>query len=289
MRSLLVKGSVLASAAIVHRNYSPKSYIYCDTRPKAARMIPAFQTTFAVPMHCGSCVEDVSSAVRELDGVTTIAASLPTQTLTVTGTAAPSSIVCAIQSTGRDAILRGSGTSNSAAVSILETHHPTTSTSPVRGLARLVQVSPRHTLIDLTLRGLPPGRYTASVRERGDISRGAESTGDIWRGDTDASTTSSPNATTGETGSTPKGLLGEVVIGKDGAGSAFLDKEVRIWEVIGRGLVVAPEGHEPGTGEVVVGVIARSAGVWDNEKTVCSCSGKTVWEERGEQVARGML
>ncbi|MCJ1403912.1 copper chaperone [Xylographa trunciseda] len=290
MRSLLVKGSVLASAAIIHRNYYPKSYTYCEAPPKAARMIPAFQTTFAVPMHCESCVEDVSSALHKLDGVTTIDASLPTQTLTVTGTAAPSAIVSAIQSTGRDAILRGSGNSNSAAVSILESHKPTsTSSSPVRGLARLVQVSPSHTLIDLTLRGLPPGRYTASVRERGDISRGAASTGGIWRGEITASATSNPDSTTEEEETTPKGFLGEIVIGKDGAGSAFLDKEVRIWEVIGRGMVVAQDRADGETGEVVVGVIARSAGVWDNDKTVCSCSGKTVWEERGEQVARGML
>ena len=82
-----------------------------------------------------------------------------------------------------------------------------------------------------------------------------------------------------------KGNLGEVIVNNHGVGSAFLEKEVRVWEIIGRGMVVAPkEGGEP-----VVGVIARSAGVWDNEKTVCSCSGKTVWEERGEQVGRGML
>ena len=124
------------------------------------------------------------------------------------------------------------------------------------------------------------------MRERGDISRGVASTGDIWRGD---ATIPLRDPTTEETDAPPRGLLGAIVIGKDGAGSAFLDKEVRIWEVIGRGLVVAPEGAETGAGDVVVGVIARSAGVWDNEKTVCSCSGKTVWEERGEQVARGML
>ena len=41
--------------------------------------------------------------------------------------------------------------------------------------------------------------------------------------------------------------------------------------------------------ETLVGVIARSAGVWDNEKTVCSCSGKNVWQERKEQVGRGMI
>ena len=44
-----------------------------------------------------------------------------------------------------------------------------------------------------------------------------------------------------------------------------------------------------GEGEMVMGVVARSAGVWENEKMVCSCSGKTVWEEREEQVGRGML
>lgn len=32
-------------------------------------MISPFQTTFAVPMHCESCVEAVSSAVNKLDGV----------------------------------------------------------------------------------------------------------------------------------------------------------------------------------------------------------------------------
>lgn len=41
--------------------------------------------------------------------------------------------------------------------------------------------------------------------------------------------------------------------------------------------------------DTIVGVIARSAGVWDNEKMVCSCSGKNVWEERKEQVSKGML
>ncbi|RJE17087.1 copper chaperone [Aspergillus sclerotialis] len=40
--------------------------------------------------------------------------------------------------------------------------------------------------------------------------------------------------------------------------------------------------------DTLVGVIARSAGVWDNDKTVCSCSGKSVWQERQEQVAQGM-
>lgn len=46
-------------------------------------------------------------------GVTKVNANLKDQLVFIEGTAAPSSIVTAIQATGRDAILRGSGTSNS--------------------------------------------------------------------------------------------------------------------------------------------------------------------------------
>ena len=33
---------------------------------------------------------------------------------------------------------------------------------------------------------------------------------------------------------------------------------------------------------ILAGVIARSAGAWTNDKTVCTCSGKTQWEEAKE-------
>jgi copper chaperone for superoxide dismutase len=72
----------------------------------------------------------------------------------------------------------------------------------------------------------------------------------------------------------------------------FVDKPVQIWELIGRSIVVSKSQEGKFSSEdpdTVVGVIARSAGVWDNDKTVCSCTGKTVWEERKEQVQRGMI
>jgi copper chaperone for superoxide dismutase len=165
-------------------------------------------------------------------------------------------------------------------VCILETHSNSVS-DKVRGLARMVQVSPNLTIIDLTIRGLSPGKYWATVRETGDISQGAASTGGIW---TDAK----------EGALKPRGIFGIVQVGKDGIGSVFLDKPIQIWEMIGRGMVVSKQ-HE-GEGkfdkndeDTLVGVIARSAGVWDNDKTVCSCSGKTLWEERKDEVKRGML
>lgn len=66
----------------------------------------------------------------------------------------------------------------------------------------------------------------------------------------------------------------------------------RVWEVVGRGVCVervSDDETDGGIKEEVVGVVARSAGVWENEKVVCGCSGKTVWEEREEMVGRGIL
>jgi len=239
-----------------------------------------FQTVFAVPMTCESCVKDVSGSLYKLSGIQKVDANLKDQLLSIEGTAAPSAIVAAIQATGRDAILRGSGGSNNAAVCILETHS-TEVTDKVRGLARMVQAAPNLTLIDLTIRGLSPGTYWASIRTTGDISQGAISTGTIWKDDKEGVFK-------------PRGVLGTVEVGQNGMSAVFLDKPIQIWEMIGRAMVISKqhdgekkyEGNDENT---LVGVIARSAGVWDNDKTVCSCSGKTLWEERKDEVKKGML
>ena len=262
-----------------------------------------------------------------LPGINTVTASLPNQTVSITGTAPPSAIVAAIQSTGRDAILRGSGVSDSeslpsllasqptfssvhlhsmfsgAAVCILETHAPAHQLNPVRGLARMVQVSPGLTLIDLTIRGLRPGTYHATIRNAGDVSRGAASMGGIWGGIASIiypgkKVALSPSVTNGETPpAAKKGVLGTIEVSKGGTGSAFLEKPVEVWEMIGRGMIVSRKAGQEKDAfdgaehdeDTIVGVVARSAGVWDNDKTVCSCSGKTVWQEREEMAGKGMI
>lgn len=154
----------------------------------------------------------------------------------------------------------------------------------VRGLARLVEVSEGVTLVDLTLRGVAPGTYRATIREYGDLKDGVSSTGPVWKGELNA-----PVPQQGQV----RGELGPVEIGPDGSGSIFLDRPIQVWEVIGHAFVVTPQEESAGKPlqndeNTVVGVIARSAGVWDNDKTVCSCTGKTLWEERKDQVARGV-
>ncbi|TRX91944.1 hypothetical protein FHL15_007263 [Xylaria flabelliformis] len=290
-----------------------------------------FETLFAVPMTCDSCVKSVSDALYRLDGITNVDANLKDQLVAVKGTAAPSAIVSAIEATGRDAILRGSGASNSeldlrlplsaafilrqpmtqrqhdvgmrhrhplylvslfalissfdAAVCILETYHQNerggdtlvpasdpealtkdsaVSDREVRGLARMVQVSPTTTLVDLTVRGVAPGKYNVSIREYGDLKFGATSTGPVWIG--------------GNNTTQPRGILGSVEVGKDGRGAAFLDHPVQVWEVIGHAMVLS--GQEAGQGELkndentITGVIARSADrVW--MKRIAKASAKS--------------
>jgi copper chaperone for superoxide dismutase len=206
-------------------------------------------------------------------------ADLEKQLVAVEGNTAPSAIVNAIQATGRDAILRGSGEPNSAAVCILETHS-TAVKDHVRGLARLVQVSPSATVLDLSLHSVTPGKYFATIRNSGNISNGPESTGQVWDGEA------------AREGGKPRGLLGSLEVSKNGIGTVFVDKPFQIWELIGRSIVVSKteDGNfNKQDADTLVGVIARSAGVWDNDKTVCSCTGKTVWEERKDQVDKGML
>ncbi|MCJ1306662.1 copper chaperone [Agyrium rufum] len=281
--------------------------------------IPSYQATFAVPLHCDSCVSDVSSALNKLKGVELIQASIPSQTVTILSTLPPSLLVSTIQSTGRDAILRGSGASNSAAVSILETPFrrpsPSSSTSssvvsvqssstsdpiadamassPVRGLVRMIQLADKLTLLDISLSKVPAGEYAISIRQSGDVSQGRRNLGGIWKRVHESDSEDKQKG-----GGVEAGDVGSLNIESEGKGQTMVLAHWPVWEVIGRGFMVerlrkegatdqgAAEEEEEG---LALGVIARSAGVWDNDKTVCSCSGKTVWEEREEQRKRGII
>ena len=281
MSSTLVKKGLYTTAACL----TTASALYYTTSQRrnsqSPKMLPAYEANFSVPITCEGCTDDISKALSKLPGVQETTFSIPLKLVTTKGTEPPSTIISAIQSTGRAAILRGSGRANSAAVCILETPpsleaSPTIQPSPVRGLARLIELGDRLTMLDLTLTGMKEGRYKASVRTKGDISAGKEGMGGVF---------------TGLEGDR-NGEIGELIVDAKGRGSLIGEIGWRVWEMVGRGVIVEKideEGSRGGEDRVVVGVIARSAGVWENEKVVCGCSGKTVWEEREEMVGRGML
>ncbi|KAK6712523.1 hypothetical protein SNK05_006979 [Fusarium graminearum] len=283
---LFATTTLLAAAAYPAYEYRFSNTTFKTTPPTSHNKMTvdnSFETLFAVPLSCDGCIKAVSDSLYKLGGIKNVEGNLKDQLVSVKGTAAPSAIVEAIQATGRDAILRGSGASNSAAVSILETFEDPVDglyeepSRDVRGLARMVQVSSGRTLVDLSIRGVSPGKYRASIRAYGDLKNGATSTGPVWSGEDKKL----------------RGDLGLVEVGKDGRGASFVDHEFQIWEVIGHAMVLTrqEEKAEPlkNDKDTVVGIIARSAGMWDNDKTVCSCTGKTLWEERKDEVKKGML
>ena len=118
----------------------------------------------------------------------------------------------------------------------------------MRGLARIVQLpsSPPRTFVEVTIASYPPGLYDIVVRETGNLTKGIVSAGKVEK------------------------VLGKVQVDERGWGEWSGEVEgLEVWQVVGHALSV----------DQVAGVVARSAGVWDNMKKVCACSGRTIWEE----------
>jgi copper chaperone for superoxide dismutase len=106
--------------------------------------------------------------------------------------------------------------------------------------------TPPRAFIDVTMASYPPGKYDISIRESGNLSNGLKSAGKVQR------------------------VLGTMEVDERGWGEWSGEVEdMQVWQVIGHALSV----------DRVAGVVARSAGIWENVKKVCACSGRTIWEE----------
>ncbi|WVQ79267.1 hypothetical protein IAT38_001363 [Cryptococcus sp. DSM 104549] len=161
-------------------------------------------------------------------------------------------------------------------------------TQKVFGICRFVQIAPQTVLMDLTVRLPPPARVglgaSAQAPQAASFNVYIASTGNLIN----------PPTTTGK----PLLSLGSITPDKDGYGDMFKEVDGELWEWIGRGCVVesasgagpsevqkqVAEGKEGAEtiGRIFAGVVARSAGAWGNDKTVCACSGRTMWEEGRE-------
>lgn len=89
------------------------------------------------------------------------------------------------------------------------------------------------------------------------------------------------------------GDLGNIEVEENGWGDLVAEsKRVKVWDIIGRSMVITQNEDDLGRNNtkeskmngssgpgVLCGIIARSAGAFENMKKVCACSGKTLWEE----------
>ena len=132
--------------------------------------------------------------------------------------------------------------------------------SKARGIVRLIEdESGLH--VEGTVSGLQKGSYSVSINEFGDISNACHSTG---------------NPITKSSDATPCGLLGK--IDSDGSNDtkfALNSGRLSIIECIGRSLVL-----QNNITKIACGIVGRSSGVSENNKRVCACDGRVIWEEQ---------
>ncbi|XP_052768263.1 copper chaperone for superoxide dismutase-like isoform X2 [Mya arenaria] len=230
-------------------------------------------------MTCQKCVKKVENALQGVDGVKSVSVDLSSGKVLVDSSLGSERIKALIESTGKRAVLKGmggkTGSHLGAAVSIMEY-----GSASVRGLIRFVQTDTDQLVVDGTIDGLAPGKHALCVHECGDVSEGCNSCGDVY------GSMGINNLTA------TKGEMGDIEVGLDGrAEFRFTNSRLKVWELIGRSMII----HQASTeilkaqrgpdNRITCGIIARSAGLFQNAKKICACDGVTQWDERNVPVA----
>ncbi|XP_025602500.2 copper chaperone for superoxide dismutase isoform X2 [Athalia rosae] len=248
---------------------------------------------FSVEMTCDKCVQAVKSSLSNVDGIENIDVSLENGTVIVNTTLPYSLIQEKIENSGRRAVLKGYGGTEVSAVAMLGGDSGYSVGDQIRGVVRFVQAGDK-CIIDGTMDGLNPGLHGLHVHECGDISKGCDSVGDHFNPH------NTPHGGPGDD-STQRhsGDLGNILADKSGRATfRIVDDVLRIWDIIGRSLVVTDGADDLGKGgnqqskidgnsgaRLTCGIIARASGLFQNTKKICACDGVTLWDERDRSVA----
>nr|CAI5831451.1 unnamed protein product [Callosobruchus analis] len=199
--------------------------------------------------------------LQNVEGIKNVDINLEKQSVVIDSNLPTIELQKLLESSGKKVAVKGYAGS-SAAVSILEAGDKS-----IQGVIRFVQISPNTCLVDGTIDGLKPGSHGIYVHECGDISQGCNSVGDIF------------NPSHHEK-QRPYGAIGQVSASENGRATfRFEDKIISVPDLVGRSLVVT---DREGKNRVACGVIARSAGLFQNPKTICACDGVTIWNEVSE-------
>lgn len=244
---------------------------------------------FAVQMTCESCPDKIRAALQGKPEVKSVSIDVGKGEVLVESALTTAEVQALIENTGRRAVLKGIGGSEQdvgSAVAMMS------GAGSIQGVVRFLQLSEGHCLIDGTIDGLAPGRHGLHVHALGDLTLDCSSCGEHYN----------PFGTGhGGPGDSDRhaGDLGNITAGPDGRASFRLeDSQVKVWDVIGRSLVVDEKEDDLGRGNhplskqtgnsgerIACGIIARSAGLFQNPKQICACDGVTLWEERDRPIA----
>uniref|UniRef100_A0A182QK59 superoxide dismutase n=1 Tax=Anopheles farauti TaxID=69004 RepID=A0A182QK59_9DIPT len=215
------------------------------------------QMEFAVQMHGEGCAGELKKLLADAGTVTID----PDKGSVLIETHLPwLEIHKCIEATGRRAVLTGFG--GQSAVAMVDHGNEATN---VRGVIRFCTLSnaadQKGAVVDGTIDGLAQNAYfQLNVHECGDISGGCSTVGDVY----DTS---------------------EILSDDNGRATVrFVNERLIVSDLIGRSVVIAePAGNQER--RLSCGIIARSAGIFENYKKICACDGVTLWDERNKSIA----
>ncbi|KAL5727831.1 hypothetical protein ACHQM5_000978 [Ranunculus cassubicifolius] len=223
---------------------------------------PPAQTEFMVDMSCEGCVKSVKNKLLTVDGIKEVEVDLSNQVVRVLGSSPVKVMADALEQTGRKARLIGQGIAEDFLVSaaVSEFKGPN-----IFGVVRIAQVNMELARIEANFSGLSPGKHGWSINQFGDLTKGAASTGKVFN-----PTNQSINEPLGDLGTLEAQETGETFF-------SGVKPNLRVVDLIGRAIVVyeTEDKSDPG---IAAAVIARSAGVGENYKKLCTCDGTTIWE-----------
>ncbi|KAK2664717.1 hypothetical protein Ddye_003291 [Dipteronia dyeriana] len=244
---------------------NPPSALHMDaptSNHQDDQVLPELLTEYMVDMKCEGCVNAVKNKLQTVNGVLNVEVDLSNQVVRILGCSPVKTMTEALEQTGRKARLIGQGVPDEFLVTaaVAEFKGP-----DIFGVVRFAQVNMELARIEANFNGLSPGKHGWSINEFGDLTKGAASTGKVYNPISIAA----------------KEPLGDLrTLEVDDKGEAFFSSvkvKLRVADLIGRSIVVYGSADKSDSG-VTAAVIARSAGVGENYKKICSCDGTTIWE-----------
>eukprot|EP00252_Welwitschia_mirabilis_P021830 TRINITY_DN5717_c0_g1_i1.p1 TRINITY_DN5717_c0_g1~~TRINITY_DN5717_c0_g1_i1.p1 ORF type:complete len:330 (+),score=61.27 TRINITY_DN5717_c0_g1_i1:29-991(+) len=235
-------------------------------------ILPELLTEFMVDMKCGGCASTVRNKLETLDGVKKVDVDLENQVVRVLGSTSVRTLTTALEQTGMKTRLIGQGSPEDFLVSsaVAEFKGP-----KIYGVARFAQVNMELCRVEANFSGLSPGINSWCINEFGDLTNGAASTGKVY------------NAPVSHDLTEPLGDLGQLNADDHGEASfSGVKPMLKVVDLIGRAVVVY-DGEDKSKPGVAAAVIARSAGVGENYKKVCTCDGTIIWESTNNDFVKG--
>ncbi|XP_046839235.1 copper chaperone for superoxide dismutase-like [Xenia sp. Carnegie-2017] len=247
------------------------------------------QMEFAVEMTSQNCVRVIDDCLQQVQGIKEYNINLQDEQVTLITNIPSGKIQQILEETGRKVILRGQGGTQladgfanhiGAAVSIVSGENN------IQGVIRYVQVDKDRCIIDGTIDGLAPGLHGLHIHELGDLSDGCNSVGNIYNPQNENH--GGPNIKKKHVGD-----LGNINADtRKRAQFRLQSHDIKVWDVTGRSVVITEKEDDLEGGDLqskidgnsgkrlACGIIARSAGLFQNRKKICACTGMTLWEER---------